>query len=78
LVADESLAELNRKSAITLTMTPKQIKSVQEKLQCALEASVRAELKYMLEESVVPGLSDDVWIDDFLVNIKVTVTSSEN
>jgi len=78
LVADESLAELNQKSTITPMLTPKQIKSVQAKLQCALQESVRAELKYMLEESVVPGLPDDVWIDDFLVNVKVTVASAEN
>jgi hypothetical protein len=58
--------------------TTKHIKSIQEHLQAVFEQSVRAELKYMMEEDTIPGLFDEVNIDDLLVKIKVSVSTVAN
>jgi hypothetical protein len=55
--------------------TTKHIKSIQEHLQAVFEQSVRAELKYMMEEDVIPGLIDEIDIDDILVKIKVSISA---
>jgi hypothetical protein len=55
--------------------TAKHIKSIQEHLQAVFEQSVRAELKYMMEEDVIPGLIDEIDIGDILVKIKVSISA---
>ena len=58
-------------------VTQKQIKAVQRHLGQVLQIQcVREELRYMIENDLIPD-SDEVWVDDFDVRVSVVVTAAK-
>lgn len=53
---------------------PEQLQHAKRFLQSALEQGIRDEFKFMLENDE-DGLFSDVTREDFLITVKVTVTS---